>query len=95
MERYQAAIAGAERDGDQRVLAEALRRLAIVRHQRGDAAQARALCLRSYGVGLHIDDAILAAEALNTLGVLDLTTGSLADARETFLQALELGGASE
>lgn len=95
MERYQAAIAGAERYGEPKVLAEALRRLAVVRHQRGDAEAARELCLRSYGVALNINDDILAAEALNTLGVLDLTTGSLAEARETFLHALELGSASE
>ena len=95
IERYGAAIAAAERYGDHAVLAQALRRLAVVRHQRGDADQARELCLRSYGVALHIDDEILAAEALNTLGGMDLTTGSLEEARETFLQALELGGASQ
>ena len=95
IERYEAAIATAEQYSDQPVLAEALRRLAVVRHQRGDADQARELCLRSYGVGLRIDDEILAAEALNTLGGMDLAMGSLEDARETFLQALNLGGASE
>jgi putative nucleotidyltransferase with HDIG domain len=95
IEGYETAIAAAVRSGDQRVLAEALRRLAVVRHQRGDADQARELCLRSYGVGLEIGDAILAAEALNTLGGMDVATGALDDARETFLQALELGGASE
>ena len=95
IEHYVAAIESAERSGDQPVLAEALRRLAVVRHQRGDADQARELCLRSYGVGLEIADEILAAEALNTLGGMDVATGALDDARETFLQALELGGASE
>jgi putative nucleotidyltransferase with HDIG domain len=95
IERYGAAIAAAERYGDHAVLAEALRRLAVVRHQRGDADQARELCLRSYGVALHVNDDVLAAEALNTRGVMDLTTGSLEDARETFLQALDLGGASQ
>ncbi|HEV8401366.1 MAG TPA: tetratricopeptide repeat protein [Gemmatimonadales bacterium] len=95
IERYQTAIAGAERVGDQRILAEALRRLAVVRHQRGDTDPARELCLRSYGVGLRIDDPALAAEALNTLGGMDVATGALEDARETFLLALDLGGESQ
>ena len=95
IERYEAAIATADRLGDHTVLAEALRRLAVVRHHRGEADEARELCLRSYGVALHIADDVLAAEALNTLGGLDLTTGSLEEAHETFLQALELGGASQ
>jgi putative nucleotidyltransferase with HDIG domain len=95
IERYEAAIAAADRYGEQTVLAEALRRLAVVRHHRGEADEARELCLRSYGVALHSDDDVLAAEALNTLGGLDLTTGSLEEAQETFLQALELGGASQ
>ena len=95
IERYDAAIATADRLGDHTVLAEALRRLAVVRHHRGEADEARELCLRSYGVALHIADDVLAAEALNTLGGLDLTTGSLEEAHDTFLQALELGGASQ
>jgi len=95
IERYEAAIATADRLGDHTVLAEALRRLAVVRHHRGEADEARELCLRSYGVALHLADDVLAAEALNTLGGLDLTTGSLEEAHDTFLQALELGGASQ
>jgi putative nucleotidyltransferase with HDIG domain len=95
IERYEAAIAAADRCGEQTVLAEALRRLAVVRHHRGEADEGRELCLRSYGVALHSDDDVLAAEALNTLGGLDLTTGSLEEAQETFLRALELGGASQ
>ncbi len=95
IERYGAAIAAAEQCGDDAVLAEALRRLGVVRHQRGDAEPARELCLRSYGVALQVDDDVLAAEALNTLGGIELANGSLADAREIFLQALDLGGASQ
>ncbi len=92
---YESAIAAAERSGEAAVLAEALRRLAVVRHHRAEAAAARELCLRSYGVARRSGDDVLAAEALNTLGGLDLTTGSLEEARETFLRALELGGASQ
>jgi len=95
IERYGAAIAAAEQYGDSAVLAEALRRLAVVRHHRGEADTARELCLRSYGVALQVADDVRAAEALNTLGGLDLTTGSLEVAREIFLQALELGAASQ
>jgi len=95
IERYGVAIRAAEGCGEDAVLAEALRRLAGVRHRRGDADQARELCLRSYGVALHVGNDVLAAEALNTLGVMDLNTGSLEEARQTFLQALELGGESQ
>jgi len=92
IERYQSAIDAAEQHGEPEVQAEALRRLAVVRHLRAEAPQARDLCLRSYAVAQRIGNDLLAAEALNTLGGLHLATGSLEDARATFLQALELGG---
>ena len=94
VECYESAIAAAEQGGEQAVLSEALRRLAIVRHHRDEPVQARALCRRSYDVARQIGHDVLAAEALNTLGGLDLTSGSLAEARSTLLQALELGGSS-
>src|SRR5216117_1037983 len=89
---YESAITAAERSGERTVLAEALRRLAVLRQHRDEAARARALCHRSYEVAQQIGNEILAAEALNTLGGLDLATGSMEDARTSFLQALELGG---
>src|SRR5690348_11191470 len=64
---YEAAIAEAERAGDGAVLAEALRRLAILRRHRDEPAWARELCQRSYEVASQIGDDVLAAEALNTL----------------------------
>src|SRR2546428_13848 len=91
---YESAIAAAEKSREHAVLAEALRRLAVVRYQRDDSARARELCQRSYDVARQIDNDLLAAEALNTLGVLDLKTGSLEGARMNFLRALELGGQS-
>ena len=91
---YEAAIVAAERAGDAIVLAEALRRLAILRRHRDEAAQARELCLRSYDVARGIGHDVLAAEALNTMGGLDLANGSLEEAAQTFLRALELGGSS-
>src|SRR6266542_3827984 len=39
IERYEAAIAAAQKGGEQAVLAEGLRRLAILRHHRDDAPQ--------------------------------------------------------
>jgi putative nucleotidyltransferase with HDIG domain len=91
---YEAAIAAAEPAGEYVVLAEALRRLAIVRHRRGDSADARGLCRRSHAVALQAGNTVLAGEALNTLGGIDLETDAIADARENFLRALELGGQS-
>src|SRR3989442_10393105 len=91
---YEAAIVAAERAGEHWVRAEALGRLAVVRHRRGDSADARELCRRSHAVSRHAGDTVLAGEALNTLGGIDLETDAIADARQHFLRALELGGQS-
>jgi len=91
---YESAIVAAEHRGENAVLAQALRRLGIVQHQRGEYTRARAICRRSYDVAQRMGNKPLAAEALNTLGALDLTTGSLEAARRAFLQALALGGSS-
>ncbi|HKW42207.1 MAG TPA: HD domain-containing phosphohydrolase, partial [Gemmatimonadales bacterium] len=74
------------------LLAEALRRLGILRHQRNDPAAARRLCSRSYAVARDIGEDLLAAEALNALGGIALETDAVAEARRHFLRALELGG---
>ncbi len=94
VECYEATIATAERDGERTVLTEALRRLAVLRHHRGDSAKARELCRRSYEVAREIGNDLLAGEALNTSGGIDMMTGSPEDAEMSFLQALELGGSS-
>jgi len=94
IERYESAIRAAEQGGEQTVLAEALRRLAILLRHRDEDALARELCHKSFEVARRIGDDLLAAEALNTLGCLDIASGSLEDARRMFLQALELGGSS-
>jgi len=88
---YEATIARAEGSGEAAVLAEALRRLAILRQQRDESSPARMLCVRSYEVARAIGDDALAAEALNTLGGLHLATGAPAEARQAFVRALELG----
>jgi putative nucleotidyltransferase with HDIG domain len=91
---YEAAIAAAERAGDHVVLAEALRRLAVVRIQRNESATARELCRRSHRVACDTGNDVLAAEALNTLGGIDVKTGAIDDARKNFLHALDRGGQS-
>lgn len=94
IERYRAAIAAAETGGDSPVLAEALRRLGIAYQQRDESLRAHDLCRQSYDVARRMGDDVLAAEALNTIGGLHLTTGALDEARSTLLRALELGAAS-
>jgi putative nucleotidyltransferase with HDIG domain len=91
---YEAAVAAAEAGGDWAVLAEALRRLAVVHQQRDESGRARELCERSFDIASRCGDDVLAAEALNTLGGLSLVTGSLEEAQRTFIRALQLGGAS-
>src|SRR5437660_891539 len=94
IERYEAAIAGAERTGERAILAEALRRLAVVRQQCNEPHAARELCRRSEVVATESDNSLLAAEALNTQGGIDLRTGLLDEARRHFVQALERGGSN-
>ena len=89
---YEAAIAAAEVTGERAILSEALRRLAIIRHRRGESADARELCRRSHAVARDAGADLLAAEALNTLGGIGLETDAVGDARQHFLRALELGG---
>ena len=94
MASYQAAIAAAEGAGESALLAEGLRRLAVIRHHRNESDEARRLCHTSYTVAHAAGNDLLAAEALNTLGGIDLETDAVADARRHFLRALELGGHS-
>src|SRR5437762_11560110 len=89
---YEGAIAAAESAGEPALLAEALRRLAVIRHHRNESDQARRLCHASYTVARAAGNDLLAAEALNTLGGIDLETAAVSDARRHFLRALELGG---
>src|SRR2546430_10496392 len=89
---FEAAIVTAERTGERAVLAGALRRLAVVRLHRHEAAAAWELCTRSYTVACEQGNDFLAAEALNTLGGLDLRSGKLEEARKHFLQALARAG---
>jgi putative nucleotidyltransferase with HDIG domain len=91
---YERAIAAAEAQRESRVLVEALRGLAVARHRRGECAQARAICRRSYRLAREQGADVLAAEALNTLGAMALERGALKKATRTFRKALELGETS-
>src|SRR4029077_17311181 len=92
--RYGAAIAAAADDQEPAVLAEALRRLAVVLHQRDETDRAWELCRQSYQVACELGSDVLAAEALNTMGGLHLSSGALEEARRSFLKAIRLGSPS-
>jgi tetratricopeptide (TPR) repeat protein len=84
---YEAAFRSADASGDAIVSAEALRRLALVRHRRQDPAAARGLCRRSEAIARQAAQPDLAAEALNTLGGFDLLEERFEAARDFFLRA--------
>jgi putative nucleotidyltransferase with HDIG domain len=91
---YRAAIAEAERLGDQRTNAEALRRLAVQHHHRGERDAARELSQRSYTIATDLGDDVLAGEALNVLAGFAFESGAMSDARTRYLEALALGGSN-
>ncbi len=91
---YEEAIREAERGCASRVLAESLRRLAVLRYQQNDPDTARVLCHRSADVAFGMANEVLAAEAMNTLGSVDLQTGVLEQAEQNYERALALGGHS-
>jgi tetratricopeptide (TPR) repeat protein len=87
---YEAAIAAASAAGSPRVVAEALRRLAVVHCRRQQTDAARAMCARSEAVARESGHDDLVAEALNTAGGLDLIDERFEQARILFLQAAAL-----
>jgi tetratricopeptide (TPR) repeat protein len=91
---YAAAAEAAEQANERALLAESLRRAAVVRHQRSEPNLARELCQRSYEIALEIGNHVLAAEALNALAGFEFESGSMEAAREKFNRALDLGGSS-
>ncbi|HVH38945.1 MAG TPA: HD domain-containing phosphohydrolase [Gemmatimonadaceae bacterium] len=94
IEQFELSIAAAKSEGQLRTLSEALRRLSVMRHRRDECALARALCQRAHEVALEVDNAFLAAEALNSLGGMLLREGSLAESEATYRDAVAVGGAS-
>jgi len=94
IDAYEATTRAAEASPDDRlILAEALRRLAVMLNRRGEAETARSMCERSYAVAVLAEDLALRAEALNTLGGLELVRTNLDEAGEYLERALELSDA--
>jgi len=91
---YSAAVEAAERSSERAIVAESLRRSAVVHHRRSQPMLARQLCERSHQIAVALGDRVLAAEALNALAGFDLESGSMSSARQKFREALELGGSS-
>ncbi len=95
MQCYQDAIAEAERTGEWPIQAEALRRLAVLHHHRGEREPSQQACERSHAIAVaHHDDA-LAAAALNTRATFALELGDLLVARALFHQALAMCGTND
>jgi HD-GYP domain-containing protein (c-di-GMP phosphodiesterase class II) len=67
VEGYRSAIAEGDRLGDRRTQAEALRRLSVQHHHRGERDTARELSERSFAIAAEIGDEVLVGEALNVL----------------------------
>lgn len=89
-ESYAAAMDAAP-PGDAALPSEALRRLAVLHHRRAETAAARELALQAASIAAGAGLSVLAAEALNALGAFAFEAGDLAEAREHFESALELG----
>jgi putative nucleotidyltransferase with HDIG domain len=85
---FAAAIDASGREDDDRTRAEALRRLGVTQHRRGEREEARRLVRESYEYATAMRDPALAAEALNTLGAFDLDAGEYDAAREILREAL-------
>src|SRR5688572_2451743 len=92
---YESAIDTADVAIDGPVLAEALRRLGVVRRRRHEYDQAIALCQRSYEIAMARTDGLLAAEALNGIALVHVERGEWSHARERLGRALELGAESK
>jgi tetratricopeptide (TPR) repeat protein len=93
MESYAAVIDLTASAGDQRALAEALRRLAVLHHLRAEPNAASDLCRRSLEVADQLGAEDLAADASNALAGFAMERGDLSAACELYRSALQLAGA--
>ena len=84
---YSSLIVAATRQKDHATLSVAFRRRALLAHQGGDSARARSALQQSYAVATMLGDRRLTAEALNTLGGLELETRNLEAAEQALLEA--------
>jgi len=87
---YDRVIAAAMQQRDSPVLAEALRRRAVLVHQAGDSVAAEDGLQQSYAVARLAGDQLRAAEALNALGGLRIETGQLDRAQAVLEEAATL-----
>ncbi|MGQ0702836.1 MAG: HD domain-containing phosphohydrolase [Gemmatimonadales bacterium] len=94
MSAYEQAFRLAEQLDARTVMAEALRRQAVIHHRHNEYAEARRLCRLSFEEAMEAGDRTLAGEALNALAGISIQTGELDQARSTFLQALSLADQS-
>jgi putative nucleotidyltransferase with HDIG domain len=90
---YTAADAAAAAAGEPRVRANALRRAAFVHYRRHAYDAARELCRESRDIALAHAEFALAGEALNLMGVIGMSDSASDVTRETFVEALRIGGA--
>src|SRR5262249_30219005 len=91
IEGYQSAIAESRRLGDRRTQSEALRRLAVQRHRRGERDDAPTLSEQSLAIATEIGQDVLTGEALNVLGIFAFERGAMEEARTLYLEALARG----
>ena len=88
---YETASAAMEKlPTEKPALAEALRRLAVVLQRRREMERARELCWRSHKIAVETGSATLVAEALNTLGGLDMVEERFEAAAQTLDAALQI-----
>ncbi len=90
MECYATAIELAGGDQAARTRSDALRRLGVLHHLRGEPQVARDLCEQSYEVALQAEANDLAVEALNALAGFDFEHGLMPQALRRYSHALEL-----
>ncbi len=89
---YEEARLAAEQEQDAILHAEALRRLGVTFHRRGDGFAGREYTRKSHMTAMAAGQTVLAAEALNCLAGFDLEAASYDSARARFMEALDLGG---
>ena len=92
-DHYADAARRAQVAGDPAHQAEALRRLGVAQHRRGEGPDlGRDLCRQSHDVAIAAGLTVAAAEAVNCLAGFELEQAAYDSARNLFSAALELGG---
>jgi putative nucleotidyltransferase with HDIG domain len=92
---YERVVELAERAGEERVLAEALRRLGMVHFRQAGYERAAALLERSRDVATAVRDGVLVGEALNAIAVTHIRRGEWDAARALLERALDAGAESD